>query len=254
MILIICLTLSVIFGVKTALSQDDKPDPQITKKILVGDLKVHVEPKGSKVWINDNFLGYTPVKLDDLPVGEYEITVKHKNFAGFRTRVTIQAGRESLVKAKLSGQVYQSWMTNYGSAITSSMLIPGKGQVDNRKSRGWYYLISYAATMGFTYYNNFAYHRGHERFDSAYRSYKEETTETKIEDRWAMVLVRQNEMGKYKDRYEIGLIIGSAIWVVNMIDVIFFTIDEPIIFQDWHSSLFLDPGIFQNKIGIQIRF
>jgi len=74
---------------------------QVALKSLPGSLQVSSEPLGASVWLNGRESGVTPVNLDTLPEGNYNIRLAMKNFKEWSQRVSISSGQVSDVKAKL---------------------------------------------------------------------------------------------------------------------------------------------------------
>lgn len=74
---------------------------QVSLKSLPGSLELSSDPLGALVVINGKEMGKTPLKVDTITEGLYNISMKLKNFKNWAQRIQIQSGQLSEVKAKL---------------------------------------------------------------------------------------------------------------------------------------------------------
>lgn len=67
-----------------------------------GALVVESSPGLAQVYIGEEYRGDTPVNLYNLPIGQYEITVKKEGYADFRKTIIIKVGRTEEVDITLT--------------------------------------------------------------------------------------------------------------------------------------------------------
>ncbi len=210
----------------------EKPD-----EVKIGELFVVSSPTGAKVYLNEEFAGFAPLKLKQVPVGDYRIKLTLKRHADYVTDVRIRPNEKSTVTANLSQSVYMSWQEEYGKVIVSSILIPGKGQVDHGKERGWGYFIGFTGAVGYAYYQYYQYHKSSDRFNDAFEAYVRETDSEKFDRHYRNMSGERADMSKHRTRYQTALIVAGGIWLANMVDAVFFTLEKPRIYIKSHSQI-----------------
>ena len=75
-----------------AFSQPDIKLPH-EKKIGKGRLTVSSNPVGAKVFLNGEFVGYTPINAPDLIPGTYEIKVTKRNHGTVIKKAFVEEGK-----------------------------------------------------------------------------------------------------------------------------------------------------------------
>ena len=74
-------------GTKPARAADTKPEPK-----AVGGLSVTSTPPGAEVTLGSQYVGTSPARFANVPVGRYALRVFHKDFAEINQEVEIVAG------------------------------------------------------------------------------------------------------------------------------------------------------------------
>ena len=67
-----------------------------------GFLTVTSEPSGAKVYVDDNYIGETPINQYKLSTGEHKVKVEKSGYATFTKTITIKPGETTSVKATLT--------------------------------------------------------------------------------------------------------------------------------------------------------
>ena len=88
----------LIFGCKAteeqaAVAAEPVPD--------TGALSIESSPTLAQVYVGEEYKGDTTVDLYNLPVGQYEITVKKQGYADFKRIITVKVGRTEKIDAVL---------------------------------------------------------------------------------------------------------------------------------------------------------
>lgn len=97
-ILIFLIIAFVLAGCKAAEKQAIEPQEEIAD---TGSILVESSPGLAEVYIGEEYKGDTPVNLYNLPVGEYEITVRKEGYTDFKKTATIKVGRTEEIDAAL---------------------------------------------------------------------------------------------------------------------------------------------------------
>jgi len=71
-------------------------------KAGVGELSVSSTPAGANVYIDNNFVGITPLKLKDISVGSHVITIELAGYQNYEVTTQVNAGATSTAVAGLS--------------------------------------------------------------------------------------------------------------------------------------------------------
>ena len=58
-----------------------------------GSLIIESSPSSAQVYVGEGLKGETPITIYNLPVGEYDITVKKDGYADFKKTVAIRVGK-----------------------------------------------------------------------------------------------------------------------------------------------------------------
>ena len=87
-----------------SLCEMENPDQLITKEKQYSStnskIKIISEPPGAEVYIDDRSFGFTPILLDDLPPGFYDIHLTHKD-GSYREKVKLRLGEEKQISIQL---------------------------------------------------------------------------------------------------------------------------------------------------------
>jgi len=244
-------SLSLLFPLIVLLLQSEDVVAQASN---TGSITVISKPSSAKVYLNGRYIGQTPLLNESLPTGLYEVELSLDGHAGYKTKVDIIQNQNTEVHAQLSREIYLMWREQYSMAITSSILLPGKGQVDNGHERGWYYFLGYAAASAFAYYSSYSYHKALDNYDNAYAAYKAERNPEKTWEMYRTLLYERDNMTKHKANYETTLIIVGGIWALNMLDVIFFTVRRPVVYDESNRILSIYTRLSSGQIGILVKF
>ncbi len=76
-------------------------DIQVILETLPGKLSILSEPVGATVLLNNKAVGSTPLSLDNLEEGKYEVQLHKKNFQVWSEKINIQSGQLSEIKGLL---------------------------------------------------------------------------------------------------------------------------------------------------------
>ncbi|MFH0939945.1 MAG: PEGA domain-containing protein [Planctomycetota bacterium] len=66
---------------------------EVLPPLGVGGLMVEVKPRGAEVLIDGEFLGHTPFRRNDIPIGIHELIVRKTNFKTYIKRIGIETGQ-----------------------------------------------------------------------------------------------------------------------------------------------------------------
>ena len=236
----------------TAGEPADNPDKRAAS--ATGGLEVFSDPSGAEVLLDDRAVGVTPLKIESLSVGDYDLVIRKDGYAGYRSRIEVVHSQFTVVSASLSREIYLAWKENQNNAIASSIFFPGKGLVDNGQSRGWLYFFAYLGAGGYGYYNYRSYHNSLRDFDNASALYNAETDPAKINRLYLNIVDAKDRMEKHRDQYDLATKVTAGIWTLNMLDVIIFGGKKPVIYHDSKRRMSLHLGLEYGKIGVIIRY
>lgn len=137
-----------------------------------GALVVESSPGLAHVYIGEEYKGDTPVSLYNLPVGQYEITVKKEGYIDAKKTITIKVGRTEEVDATLTPIVEETKPESMPKAeekTPSAPLAPTKTNKINLSSFAMYYDFD---NMEFTELRT----EGSDLFSRKYETYMHFTT------------------------------------------------------------------------------
>ena len=214
-----------------------------------GNLTVRSNPPGAQAILNGDAIvsGITPVQFRHLLVGDYKLTVKKYGFENYSTRLVLDPGKPLSVDIRLVPKTRLK-------AAARSFFIPGWGQKYTSQNKKAFLLAGLAVGAGIGYY--FA----DNHFDEKYEIYENRLAErdsvathgniSELRSLQAGLDKAQNEAYDAENmrRATIGVAIG--VWVVSLIDVLFFFPEERGIFSA--KGLTLEPTAGTNHVGLAI--
>jgi len=71
-------------------------------KPAIGELSVSSTPPGANVFVDNNFVGITPLTLQEIPAGSHRVTVRLTGYQDYEASISVNAGATSTVAAGLS--------------------------------------------------------------------------------------------------------------------------------------------------------
>lgn len=220
-----------------------------------GVIKIASLPPNAKVRLDGKYTGTTPIDLNGVPVGSHVIKLSLRGYPDYVTKINVEEEHDIVLNIALPKKVYDKWLEQYSQAITSSFVLPGKGQVDNGHTRGWYYFLTFGASTAYAIYSTNSYNKSKNRFNDDLDSYREEEiTPEEAVRRFRNVTNARDDMIRAKDHYETALAVAVGIWALNMFDVVFFTVDRPVIFAATPQTLSLYTNPKERQIGLRLDF
>ncbi len=219
-----------------------------------GTLLVQSTPLNAQVKLDGKFIGRTPLTIKPISAGIHELTISLTGHSSYRTLVSIEASKFHTIGAPLSAQIYTQWQEQYSMALISSILLPGKGQVDNGHTRGWVYFMSYISASYYGYYCSHRYNVSNKNYEDQLLAYKDETDPDLTVSRYRDLQGSIDKMDSYQRQFGYAIATMGVIWAVNMVDVLFFSVPRPILMGDGNLKVTMDTSPGQFKAGLSIKF
>ncbi|MDA3941370.1 MAG: PEGA domain-containing protein [Spirochaetia bacterium] len=70
-------------------------------ELMPGSLTIDSTPKGSKVFLDGNEMGTTPLSIPEIDAGEYKLTVQKENYNDKTISIIIESGKNKILNQKL---------------------------------------------------------------------------------------------------------------------------------------------------------
>jgi hypothetical protein len=137
--IIVFLIIVFIFIVGCKVGQKETRET-IEEVVDTGALVVESSPILAQVYIGEEYRGDTPLSLYNIPVGQYDITVKKEGFVDFKKTINIKVGRTEEIDATLTQIVKPEAEEKKPEEPTEKMPeIPAKLNKINLSSFAMYY-------------------------------------------------------------------------------------------------------------------
>ncbi|MEA2031358.1 MAG: PEGA domain-containing protein [candidate division Zixibacteria bacterium] len=214
-----------------------------------GDLTVRSNPPGAQVILSGDVTvsGVTPARFRHLLIGDYKLTVTKYGYEGYNTRLVLDPSKQQAVDVTLPAK------TRF-KALARSLFIPGWGQRYTEQNKKSFLLATLTVGAGISYYfadrrfdnkNDYFEDRLHEYDSVAVHGNIAELRGLKHE-----LDVAQDEAYSAENvrRATIGAI--AAVWVINIVDVLFFFPEERGSFSV--KGLTLKPTTDNGMVGLAI--
>lgn len=91
-----------IFIVGCKIAKEEPIAETIEEIVDTGALTVESIPNLAQVYIGEEYRGDTPLELYNLPVGQYDITIKKEGYADFKKTINVKVGRTEEIDATLT--------------------------------------------------------------------------------------------------------------------------------------------------------
>ena len=88
-------------GVPTAAVREQSVTKGAKTPQFVGTLLIESDPAGAAAFVNQEWVGNTPVLLKDLRAGSYVVRLEYEGYQRWSSAATVSAVRQERVKAKL---------------------------------------------------------------------------------------------------------------------------------------------------------
>lgn len=96
---------------------------KIMAELLLCPASIHLQtvPDNARVFLDDEFLGYTPLLIDDVEMGDYEMTIKKPGYKRLSAQTHFTPGETKSFSLTLTPRTH-------GGTARRSLLVPGWGQ------------------------------------------------------------------------------------------------------------------------------
>jgi hypothetical protein len=188
---------------------------------MTGSVLIKSEPMDANVLLGGKSRGLTPVQVNDLPTGTYELVLSKNGYADYHQTLKIEHNNRSIVEKPLSKTAYMAWKKRHKNAIVSSALIPGLGQIKHKQTRGFAYLLVFGGAVAMAVKSNSDYERAENDYQESYEFYKSSQTQHDVDEHWSGVQIAYDDMKTSHDMHQLFFGIAVGIYAVNLIDAIF---------------------------------
>jgi len=108
------------------------------EEALTGALYVSSTPAGSSIYLDNVFKGTTPLKLENIPIGTYNLTIHTSGYDDWQTSVLIKSSETTSLSAVLTPTpkanivvqktgLLENWSVSMGTYYTASFVVYNKG-------------------------------------------------------------------------------------------------------------------------------
>ncbi len=188
-----------------------------------GILKVTSIPFDAEVYINNNYLGTTPL-IQKHSVGKYDISIRKEGYAFKNSKIFIKEDKQTVLEEKLEKKIWYS--PSRKRVILASAILPGWGRYIAKEDKSImpvvFYTGVFAAAVGATIYTKISANKHYTDYKNHY-NYKTSFKKT-------MELYK-----KYVDTLELsnGLMYASmGIYILNLLEALFLEIEPQKISRD----------------------
>ncbi len=188
---------------------------------MTGSLRVISEPLDAEVFLDGRRLGRAPLQENDLPTGDYELSVRMDDYASFTRRVTIEHGRRSDISAVLSREAYVAWQHEHHQALLHSALLPGWGQLEHKQWRGLIYMAGVLGGGYLAYQSMNDHSAARDDYDLASDDYHSAVTQADIDEAYGRMRSAHQEMEDQDSLNQLALITVGGCYLLAVLDAHF---------------------------------
>lgn len=241
-------------------------DTLVIKKTLLpstGLLKVMTPIAGAKVYVDDQYLGMTPLSPKTLSAGESEITIERENYRSYHDQIQVKAGETVEISPMLSYLPEKKWSQRRSSARLLSLLVPGGGQlISGQYIRGGIYIGGMVAVMGMTAGQVSRYREKNDLLDHLKSRYQTAVDKASITHYYNMSQGTREEILNTRDKITRYAMTMGGIYFIQLLDSFIFGGGSHPRDRDAQFLPFVQPSARQMneteinspQFGISIRF
>ena len=185
----------------------------------VGHIRVSVEPRGTKIYLNNEYKGESPMVVKDVPTGKYELRLES---SGYDIQIDqVQVIRNEVTKYSLtlgtSGTV--EWKKRRNKARLLSIAVPSSGQfVSGQYVRGSLYGGAFVGALAMAYLSSQDHADAKSIYESEMTAHNIATTQQNMELHLSNARSAWNDMKSAKDQINLMLLAAGGVYVWQLFD------------------------------------
>jgi len=181
---------------------------------MLGRLTIKGLPDGASIFLDQKFLGYTPILNFPVAVGEHQIRFAMAGFVNTNETYSVTVIQD--MEAEL---VIEAQMKSSLSAAWRSAVFPGWGQYySERKNWAYAYIAGEIVLITAVISTSALYSQSIDNYQSARTDYLSQVEESDVISCREIMLDRYDEVKQY-ERLAKGLAYGAAgFWALNILD------------------------------------
>jgi hypothetical protein len=209
-------------AVSLALGERIELDPELIR--LTGHLDVASEPQGASIFLNSEYTGeITPSVLKDLPTGEYTLELRKDGYDIQLDRIVVNNKEITEYSPNLSTAGTTEWNKRRKKAQLLSMVLPGGGHfICEQHSRGSIYAGTFVGAVVLTYFSLKDYADYEKQYDDAMKAYNASYRQYELSLHRAEAIEAIDNMDDTQALTNIYISTAAAIYVVQLVDMMFF--------------------------------
>ena len=225
----------------------------------VGHVRVSVEPRGTKIYLNNEYKGESPMVVKDVPTGKYELRLES---SGYDIQIDqVQVIRNEVTKYSLtlgtSGTV--EWKKRRNKARMLSIAVPSSGQfVSGQYVRGALYGGAFIGTLAMAYLSSLDHADAKTSYESEMDAYENAATQTNLRLHLSSATSAWNDMNSAEDQISMMLMAASGVYVLQLLDAWIWGGGERPVSQNLGANWQLEPYASTDKdnpkVGLKITW
>ncbi|MDP8240676.1 MAG: PEGA domain-containing protein [Candidatus Hatepunaea meridiana] len=225
----------------------------------VGHIRVSVEPRGTKIYLNNEYKGESPMVVKDVPTGKYELKLDK---SGYDIKVVqVQVTRNEVTKYSLTlgteGTV--KWKKRRTKARLLSIIVPSSGQfVSGQYVRGALYGGAFIGTLAMAYLSQQDHADAKSNYVSEMDAYNNSATQANLRLHLNNANSAWDDMKSAEDQINLMLIAAGGVYVLQLLDVWLWGGGKRPVAKtfgmDWQLEPYASTDDHNPKIGLKITW
>ncbi len=181
-----------------------------------GEISIFCNPNISNIYLNNSFIGNSPLINEDINFGKYTLSVEKEGYFSSENIVDINRDNKKFeIEINLKPK-------NVNYSLLYSALFPGIGQYySGRKTSG---LVYFSIGLGGVIYSSILYNnfiKSKRNYNDVKNNYENSVDPIELSILFSSMKDKHNVMEKEEKLFQNSLLYFSGLWLINLIDVYF---------------------------------
>ena len=185
----------------------------------VGHIRVSVEPRGTKIYLNNEYKGESPTVVKDVPTGSYELRLEKSGYDIQIDRVQVNRNEVTKYSMTLGTAGTVKWKRRRAKARLLSIAVPGGGQfLSKQYIRGGLYASAFLGGLAMAYLATIDHDDAKKDYWKAVDAYHASADQRALNANYLWVQSASKKMKDAEDRYLYSLAAVGGVYTLQLLD------------------------------------
>ncbi|MDP8238178.1 MAG: PEGA domain-containing protein [Candidatus Hatepunaea meridiana] len=185
----------------------------------VGHVRVSVEPSGTKIYLNNEYKGESPMVVKDVPTGKYELKLDKSGYDIKIAQVEVTRNEVTKYSLTLGTEGTVEWKKRRTKARLLSIIVPSSGQfVSGQYVRGALYGGAFIGTLAMAYLSQQDHTDAKSTYDSEMDAYHDIGDQQTLTQHLNNAHSAWDDMKSAEDQIKLMLMAAGGVYALQLLD------------------------------------